>query len=550
MFRSVFLKTLRDQRTPALAWGVGFGVLVVVIAAAWAHAYPDQASRALLAEQVRSGLSIAEVLYGEPHHIDLLPGWIEWRGIGLLRALLGIIAVLTAARVTRGAEELGTIECVVSVASSRTKVFVEQAASVLAGLAATCALIWVGMLVAGPVAGERGADWWESLLLAVNLYLAAVLAAGLALLAGHFTTSRRTAALAAGGAVMAMHIWDNLAAITPAIEDARPISPFYLYSASAPLSEGHLNLPAFGGLALLSASSVALACWLVLRRDLRGVVKLPWQAAYQRAGAPAITAKYFRQELGLRSPFFHGLSDSRTSIAAWGIGLGLFSALLAAVTPGIREVWAGRASSSALSGLIGTGTITDNAVVSFAVFGFLPLLVSLFALTLAASWAAEETDGRLELEVACPVPRATIFLQRLAASVSATVVVIALAGAGLFIAAAAAGVGLDWGKAAVALVLLLPLAASVIAFGYFVSGTEPRLVVGVGAAILLVSYFIEILVPLFGWPDELSYLSVFHLYGRPLLDGPDWPSTLALVAAALILGGAGGLGFNRRDISR
>src|SRR6266542_3143355 len=203
MFSSVFLKTLRDQRTSALAWGTGFGVLVVVIAAAWTKAYPDEGSRQLLLQQVQSGLSIAQVLYGEPHGIGRLPGWIEWRGIGILRLLLGFIAILTAARVTRGAEELGTIECVIAAASSRTRVFVEQAASVLAGLAISCVLIWAGMLAAGPLAGEGAVEAWDSFLLAVNLYLAVVLSAGLALLAGHFTTSRRTAALAAGGAVMA-----------------------------------------------------------------------------------------------------------------------------------------------------------------------------------------------------------------------------------------------------------------------------------------------------------------------------------------------------------
>jgi ABC-2 type transport system permease protein len=550
MLRSIFLKSLRDQRTSALAWGAGFGALAVLIAAAWVHAYPDEASRATLAEQVKSGLSIAEVLYGQPHHIDRLPGWIEWRAIGLLPVLLGMIAVLTATRITRGAEEDGTLESIVATASCRTRAFAEQAASVLAGLAVICGLIWLGMLAAGPVAGENAVDPLDSLLLGVNLYLVVAFAVGLGLVAGHFTTSRRAAALTAGGAVVAMHIWDNLTAITPAIRDARPLSPFYLYSASAPLSEGRVNVAAIAGMGLLAAGVVILACWLVDRRDLRGVVKLPWQKSGERVDPTAITAGYFRPELGLRSPFFRGLVDSRTSIAAWGMGLALLSALFAAVTPGIREVWAQRASSSGLSQLIGTDKITDNAVVSFAVFGFLQLLVSIFALTLAAAWASEEMDGRLELEVACPVPRAAIFLQRFGASISAAVVVIGLAGAGLMVAAVTAGVDLNWTDAVVALVLLLPLSAVVIAFGYFVSSTYPRLVVGAGATILLISYFIEILVPLFGWPNELQYLSVFHLYGRPLLDGPDWPSAGALVAATLVLGAAGSHRFTRRDIAR
>lgn len=549
MLRSVLLKTLRDQRTSALAWGAGLGLLVILIAAAWAHAYPTEASRTSLAELVESGLSVAEVLYGQPHHVNLLPGWVEWRAIGGMRVLLAIVAVLTAARVTRGAEEEGTLECVAA-ASSQSRVFLQQVASVLAGLAVTCGLLWLAMLAAGPAAGEATVNPLDSLLLAVNLYLAIVLAAGLALLAGQFTTSRRTAALTAGAVVIAMHIWDNLAAITPAIEGARPLSPFYLYSVSAPLSEGHVNLLAFGGLALVDAGTLALACWLAARRDLRGVVKLPWRPARAAEGPATLTAAYFRQELGLRSPFLRGLADSRVSIAAWGAGLAVLTALLAAVAPGMREAWADRASRSALSGLIGTGTITENAVVSFTVFGFLPLLVSLFALTLAAAWASEEINGRLELELAAPLSRAAIFLQRLAASVSAILPVIGLAGVGLFATAALAGVHLDWAGAALSLLLLVPLATTVLAFGYFMAGAQPRLVVGVGAALLVGSYFIELLVTLFGWPSALSYASVFHLYGRPLLDGPDWPSTLALLAMTGVLAAAGSASFNRRDISR
>ncbi len=550
MFRSIFLKSLRDQRISALGWGASLAVLTVVIAAAWVHAYPDQASRALLAEQVKSGLSIAEVLYGEPHSIDRLPGWIEWRAIGLMPLLLGIIAVLTATRITRGAEEDRTLEPVAATASSRTRVFAEQAASVLAGMAVICGLIWLGMMAAGPVAGEEAVNALDSFLLAVNLYLVVAFAASLGLVAGHFTTSRRSAALATGGAIVAMHIWNNLTAITPAIRDLRPISPFYLYSASAPLSEGRVNFAAVAGLAILAGGLVAFACWLVGRRDLRGAIRLPWQKAPEATTPAAFTAAYFRPEVGLRSPYFRGLADSRTSVAGWGIGLAALSATFAAVTPGVREVWAERASSSALSQLIGTEKITDSAVISFAVFGFLELLVSIFALTLAAAWASEEIDGRLELEVACPVPRVSIFLQRLAAALSADVVVIGLAGAGLAVAAVAAGVDLKWEDAAVALMLLLPLSAVVLAFGYFVSSTYPRLVVGAGAAILLISYFIEILVPLFGWPSELQYVSVFHLYGRPLLDGPDWPSTAGLLAATVVFGAAGSVGFSRRDITR
>lgn len=42
--------------------------------------------------------------------------------------------------------------------------------------------------------------------------------------------------------------------------------------------------------------------------------------------------------------------------------------------------------------------------------------------------------------------------------------------------------------------------------------------------------------------------SVFHLYGRPLIDGIRWGDTLAQVGLIVIFLSVSGLGFSRRDI--
>jgi hypothetical protein len=61
MLTSVFAKTLRDQRWPILAWGAGLGLMALVVGAAWAHAYPDAASRLRLAAEAKTTLSIASI---------------------------------------------------------------------------------------------------------------------------------------------------------------------------------------------------------------------------------------------------------------------------------------------------------------------------------------------------------------------------------------------------------------------------------------------------------------------------------------------------------
>src|SRR5262249_40189188 len=106
------------------------------------------------------------------------------------------------------------------------------------------------------------------------------------------------------------------------------------------------------------------------------------------------------------------------------------------------------------------------------------------------------------------------------------------------------------GPVAVALLLLLPVAAAVVSFGYLVAAWRPTLVVSVTAPVLLASYLLDLLVPLFGAPAFLRDVSIFHLYGTPLTSGPDWPATLALVLASIAFLIAGSIAFQRRDISR
>jgi ABC-2 type transport system permease protein len=488
------------------------------------------------------------VLFGQPVNVEKLPGWIEFRGLGLHRIILGVVAALTAAAVTRGAEESGTLECVLSACRSRVRVFVEHVFAALVSLGITCAIIWAFILASPAAAGEPGISLVRSFEAVLNLFVAAAFGAGLTFVACQFTTSRRVAALIGGGAVIAMHIWDNLANIAPALTDFQPVSPFYLNSRSTPLANGHVDALAMGSLALLTAACIVVAAWLLSRRDFAGAARLPGRRAHETPAQVQVTARDFRSELDLRSPFLRGISEVRAPVVAWGLGLALFCGAMTAIAPNLREAYT--ESSGPLRSILGGEQITDTRIIALLVFSFVPLLASFYAVTLAASWADEELDGRLELEMACPEPRARYFLQRLGSSVVAVVLVLALAGAGMYVGAAAANVELSWGKAALALALLIPFSAAVVSFSYLVSSVHPRMVVGLGSTVLVGSYLWDILVVLFGWPSALRDVSVFYLYGMPLINGVDWLKTAALIVVAVALAGAGSRAFDRRDIAR
>ena len=72
----------------------------------------------------------------------------------------------------------------------------------------------------------------------------------------------------------------------------------------------------------------------------------------------------------------------------------------------------------------------------------------------------------------------------------------------------------------------------------------------VGCAFAAASFFLLEFGQVFGWPAWLTRLSVFGLYGAPLVEGIAWPGLAALVGVSLAGFGAATLALARRDVGR
>src|SRR5205814_4728101 len=96
-------------------------------------------------------------------------------------------------------------------------------------------------------------------------------------------------------------------------------------------------------------------------------------------------------------------------------------------------------------------------------------------------------------------------------------------------------VRLGTGRVAQARAAALALGPVVAAFGLCVATWAPRPGVAVPVTIALVgaTYFFETLAPLFDLHEAVLNLSIFHLYGKPLVEGIKWGGLLALSAAAV-----------------
>jgi hypothetical protein len=98
--------------------------------------------------------------------------------------------------------------------------------------------------------------------------------------------------------------------------------------------------------------------------------------------------------------------------------------------------------------------------------------------------------------------------------------------------------------------LLWPFALAFGGLGVALASSWPRVAVPVLAAFAFLEYFLGDLAPIFKAPDWVANLSVFHLYGNPLVGGASWTPVLSMTLIFLLGFGAALVLMRQRDVSR
>jgi ABC-2 type transport system permease protein len=125
-------------------------------------------------------------------------------------------------------------------------------------------------------------------------------------------------------------------------------------------------------------------------------------------------------------------------------------------------------------------------------------------------------------------------------------------GVALIVTAALTNTPLDAGRVVGFLFGIGVVVLVVLAFGLAVATwlKQPGLAVPITGGLLIVMYFIELLGGFLNWPEAVRDLSIFHLYGRPLVEGLAWGNMAVLLVVALLLAAGSLAGFARRDIAK
>jgi len=511
-------------------WGIVFAVSVADSAFAYAATYPNAASRAKLARSF-SGNAGFNAIFGTARRLDTVAGFTSWRTMGFLTILGAVWGLLAATRLTRGEEDAGRWELLLSGATTRRG----AAAQAAAGMGAGLVILWVVTAGAAVAIGSTSKVMFSfsaSLFLATALVASAALFAAVGLLAGQLAVSRRQANGIGAGVLGACFLVRMVADSGSGLAWLRWATPLGWIENSRPLTGS--NPAALVPVAVAVAVAVAVDIAIAGARDLGGSV-VPGGG-----GRPARTRL-------LNGPLGLAVRLGRNVDAAWIAGmaaLGISLGLIAKSASGAIN-----ASTSISNAIHRLGGYRGGAATYLGIaFLIAAALVTFVAAGQIAASRAEESSGRLEHLLVGSVARWRWLASRLAVSAGLLVLTSLATGLAAWVGAASQHSGTGIVELAKAGLNIAPPALFVLGAGTLVFGVAPRLSSGVVYTLVAWSLLVEMIGSVVNnrWLLDTSVLS--HITPAPAAS-PNWLAATWLVGLGLLGAVVGIIAFGRRDLA-
>ncbi len=261
MLRSVFLKTLRDQRHGLVGWSIGIVLLVVTESLIWPSfsdmpdveqlfaQYPEPMKKIFDIEAMTSGLGFLNV---------------ELFSL-MLPALFLIYAIARGARLVAGEEEAGTLDVLLVTPQSSARVVLEKALALV-----TCvAVLGVGLFAVTMICSVTigmGIGVLDTLAGTLAMVLLGAEFGLLAVAVGAATGRRSLAVGVPGALAVAAYVLYVAGLLLTEVDPWQRLSPFHQAVVSGPLGGGFP--PSFLWLVLGSVVVTLAALPLLDRRDI------------------------------------------------------------------------------------------------------------------------------------------------------------------------------------------------------------------------------------------------------------------------------------------
>ena len=476
-----------------------------------------------------------------PVHPETLAGYVQWRVFGGFPLYILIWATLSASGAGRGDEEGGLVGAWLAAGVPRPRLLLGRVAvfvlgsllfALLAGLATEA-----GAMAAGSPLSISG-------ILGETIALGALAACcyAIVLVVAQLVDTRRVAGGVGGALLAALFFLNGIARTVDYQGPAVWLSPFHYFDRSDAVAPGgSVDWPATAALIVIAAALVGLAVLLFLRRDVGAAALRPPAASRPPRYTPSINPM-------LRMPVLADLYAQRVGLVAWIAGLVLFAVFMTSIAGQVGEFMAKTPGMAGYLAAIGGTTGVTRTVIGSIDYTITLALLAIYALTVVARWAADDQEGRLELVLSQPVPRWRVVMERVAALAIGCLLIILAVSLAIAVVAPSQGVTLSTGDLVRAGGPLLAFGLLFGTVGATLAARFPRLAVGVLGAYVGASYLLFQLGPLLRWPAWALDLSVFKLYGNPLVSGIEWTGLLAVSAVAVAGFGAALLLIQRREV--
>ena len=534
---TIYGKTLRDSRRAILLVGLLGGGFMLLTAAPYGVEFTTATSRQALVAQMTALPAVFRGLLGEPINIDTLGGFLSWRTGNVLPVMLGMWSVVALSGTLAGEAARGSLDLLASTPQGRRSIALQKLAAHLTGvviaMALTALLTWIGGRAFAVLPGDE---------------IPVAAAIGFALLAGLLMLASGAVAFALGpfvGRTRALglglvtlfggYLIASYAALAPQLDALSPLSWYAWTEHHRPLA-GVTDWPPVALLAVTTVVLVAIGVVGFERVDVGQAGRLSW---LRLPGLPA----------GIRGPFMRQFSDRLAAALAWGVGIGVYGALIAGSAKQFAESIGSLPQMADLIRLVYPDIDINqpSGLLQLAFYAFGSLMVGLAGVTFLAGWATDERNRRLDVVLSTPLSRAGWALRSglgvMAAIVLTTVVLAALLSVGI-VAAGGSIVEPVLGSGVLGLA-----AAGFVGVGLAVGGlVRSSLAARVAAALVIGTFLLDTLGAALDLPDAVLDLSIFRHLGQPIAGSYD-PVGL-VVAGVLAVGGVllGAWGMQRRDI--
>jgi putative exporter of polyketide antibiotics len=533
-FGSIYGKTIRDSRLAFIIAAGVLGGMMLVAGAAVGGVFPTAESRQEVDKLIATIPSSMSGLFGNPVKVGTLGGMMNWKYGPFFALGAGLWSILALSGTLAGEASRGSLDFVASAPFGKRRLAIEKLTAHLTIMGLAMAILafcgWLGATIYGdaslgdaipPLSAIGFALWVGFIALAFG-----GLAFALAPLLG-----RSGSAGVAGAAMVVAWVSNGYSALAPIAF----FSPFH-WTANHVALVGQFDWPALALVGVVAAVLLVAGVEIFARRDL-GVT-----AGLSAPGLPAAT-------LGVGGPESRAFGDQLPRALAWGIGLGLFGAMIATVVASMASEMAKSPTYHDLLNAMFRGYDLTRAGDFLQAYAQMLFIFAGYAgATLVARWASDETEGRLEMLLGTPLARSRWVIGGGLGAFAAVIIVTAGLALGIGIGAASGGV--QTGGAMTGTLVLGLYAAAMVGVGIAVGGIwRTSLAAEIVAVVVTATFLVDLLAPPLKLPDWFHQLALTAHMGKPMIG--DWDPAGIVACLIIAVGGValGAWGMTRRDVA-